>query len=44
MIIDAGENRNRDALAEHEEARRGLDALFAMRRAEAVTKARQHSG
>jgi hypothetical protein len=49
MTIDASEAAIRAviaaALAEYDEASgRGLDALFAMRRAEAVTKALEHAG
>jgi hypothetical protein len=49
MTLDAGEATIRTviaaALAEHAEANgRGLDALVAIRQAEAVTKALEHAG
>jgi hypothetical protein len=49
MTIDAGEAAIRNviaiAIAEHGEANgRGVDAPFAMRQAEAITKALEHAG
>jgi hypothetical protein len=49
MTIDAGEAAIRTAivtaLVEHSETTgRGLDALFAMRQAEAIVKALEHAG
>jgi hypothetical protein len=49
MTIDAGEAAMRmviaNALVEHSESGgRGLDALFAMRQAEAIVKALEHAG
>jgi hypothetical protein len=47
MTIDAGEAaiRTVTALVEHGETRgRGVDALFAMRQAEAIVRALEHAG